>query len=87
MEIREEINNNLEGRDKVCQAPDSDDDDGVPQLSADTMRALQEFYAEQESKQDTDIDEDWQLSQFWYDSVTGETLAKEALTLALENPT
>ena len=86
MEARKEINKNLDGGVKVSHALDSDDDD-VPQLSADTLRALQEFYAEKESKEETEIDEDWQLSQFWYDSVTGETLAKEALTLALEDPT
>ncbi len=85
MEARNEINNNLEGEANICKYTDSDDD--VPQLSAETLRALQEFYNEKESKKETDIDEDWQLSQFWYDSVTGETLAREALTLALKDQT
>lgn len=50
---------------------DSDDDDDVPQLSADTLAALQEFYAETgragQNTAKTDkfsvgaVDEDWVL--------------------------
>ncbi len=36
--------------------PDSDDD--IPQLSAETLKALKEFYAESESASNQ-IDEDW----------------------------
>ncbi|XP_065160063.1 EEF1A lysine methyltransferase 1 [Atheta coriaria] len=71
----------------------NDSDDDVPQLSAETFLALQEFYNEEEqrsaiqlevsqiAKSDADIDmsEDWQLSQFWYDSATIQTLVKIAL--------
>ena len=35
-----------------------EDDDDVPQLSADTLKALQEFYAETEDNC-AKIDEDW----------------------------
>ena len=56
------------------------DDDDVPQLSAETFSALSEFYKEQEDREkkqeevrclieggeDIDWKEDWQLSQFWY---------------------
>ncbi|XP_013170861.1 PREDICTED: protein-lysine N-methyltransferase n6amt2 [Papilio xuthus] len=61
-----------------------DDDDDVPRLSAETFAALQEFYAEQKkreeilSKLEADnklgekiiFEENWQLSQFWYDEET-----------------
>ncbi|CAI8020943.1 EEF1A lysine methyltransferase 1, partial [Geodia barretti] len=57
------------------------------------MAALQEFYTEQEERQrrfeagaiegagagGVAIEEDWKLSQFWYDDKTAVTLAKEAL--------
>ncbi|XP_056648573.1 EEF1A lysine methyltransferase 1 isoform X1 [Diorhabda sublineata] len=63
-------------------------DDDVPQLSAETFAALQEFYKEQEERENTsnitDIEivsfqEDWQLSQFWYDDNTIDILVKIAL--------
>jgi len=70
----------------------SDSDDDVPQLSSETFAALQEFYNEQSEKEarlksaltetngDTiPIDEDWQLSQFWYDERTVDTLVKAAV--------
>ncbi|XP_070568779.1 EEF1A lysine methyltransferase 1-like [Ptychodera flava] len=74
----------------------SDSDDDMPQLSAETLTALQEFYSEQEMKQKQIvamqsgeivegigiIDEDWQLSQFWYDEETATSLAHEALRVA-----
>ncbi|XP_006832028.1 PREDICTED: N(6)-adenine-specific DNA methyltransferase 2 [Chrysochloris asiatica] len=71
----------------------SDSDDDIPQLSSHTLAALQEFYAEQ--KQQTDpggddkynigiIEEDWQLSQFWYSPETALRLAEEALAVAGE---
>ena len=37
---------------------EDEDDDDVPQLSADTLKALQEFYAETEDNC-AKIDEDW----------------------------
>ncbi|XP_066250017.1 EEF1A lysine methyltransferase 1 [Euwallacea similis] len=67
----------------------ADEDSDVPQLSAATFAALQEFYQEQEErelkeKQIHDIhegvfDEDWQLSQFWYDDSTIERLVQITL--------
>ncbi|KAK3925443.1 EEF1A lysine methyltransferase 1 [Frankliniella fusca] len=72
---------------------DSDSED-VPALPADTLAILQQFQQEQLEKRrkleesaqnphsesdDIEIEEDWQLSQFWYDETTAQTLAKEAL--------
>ncbi|XP_018427516.1 PREDICTED: protein-lysine N-methyltransferase N6AMT2 [Nanorana parkeri] len=75
----------------------SDDDDDVSQLSVHTLAALQEFYAEQEQRESLKVgpeydqfsvgavEEDWQLSQFWYDNETALCLAKEALEASGEN--
>nr|CAH7740703.1 unnamed protein product [Callosobruchus chinensis] len=65
-------------------------DDDVPQLAAETFAALQEFYLEQENRNkqldignltdgDVTLDENWQLSQFWYDDDTIEFLVNVAL--------
>lgn len=59
----------------------SDDDDDVPRLSAATLAALQEFYVEQMSEDQSMPKEDWQLSQFWYDDKTAQLLAEEALAI------
>lgn len=66
-----------------------DDDDDVPQLSAETFAALSEFYLEQEEKEKLDgsvdlenITEDWQLSQFWYSPDTAESLARHLFLLS-----
>ncbi|XP_049878228.1 EEF1A lysine methyltransferase 1 [Pectinophora gossypiella] len=67
-----------------------EDDDDVPSLSAETFAALQEFYNEQARRQEilnqlesSDklkenilFDENWQLSQFWYDEATVHSLVK-----------
>ncbi|KAF5296166.1 hypothetical protein FQA39_LY12620 [Lamprigera yunnana] len=65
----------------------------VPQLSAETFLALQEFYNEQNTKElaletntDVTLDEDWQLSQFWYNEDTITSLVKIALNQAKSNP-
>ncbi|XP_067010570.2 EEF1A lysine methyltransferase 1 [Anabrus simplex] len=74
----------------------SDSDDDIPQLSAETLAALKEFYDQKfekeemlkaalensESIDDLEFDEDWQLSQFWYDDNTALALAKEAARAA-----
>ena len=71
----------------------NDDDDDMPQLSADTFSALSEFYKEQEEREqqqvevrdliengkDIDWKEDWQLSQFWYSDETANDLAKAVI--------
>jgi len=72
------------------------DDDPV-QLSAFALSALQEFVSEQldreqrrqeasaqqsEAGAEPEFEEDWQLSQFWYDERTCRVLAAEALRLA-----
>ncbi|XP_048050170.1 EEF1A lysine methyltransferase 1 isoform X2 [Megalobrama amblycephala] len=75
----------------------SDSDDDVPQLSAATLAALQEFYAEsgrtgleQDSIQ-TDkfcvgaVEEDWRMSQFWYSEDTATRLAEEVMQQAGEH--
>ncbi|XP_053564498.1 EEF1A lysine methyltransferase 1 [Bombina bombina] len=76
---------------------ESDEDDGVPQLSAHTLAALQEFYNEQQQQASVksepgfdkfsvgSVEENWQLSQFWYCDETALCLAKEALEASGEN--
>ncbi|XP_050295807.1 EEF1A lysine methyltransferase 1 [Anthonomus grandis grandis] len=67
----------------------SNEEDDLPQLSASTFAALQEFYKEQEEREalqsniqeivqngNVVFDEDWQLSQFWYDESTIEGLVQ-----------
>ncbi|XP_023015409.2 EEF1A lysine methyltransferase 1 [Leptinotarsa decemlineata] len=70
------------------------DDEDVPQLSAETFAVLQEFYKEQEEREsnlvlDTDpnasLEEDWQLSQFWYDDHTIDVLVDVALKSVGDN--
>ncbi|KAI1278018.1 Protein-lysine N-methyltransferase M142.8 [Halotydeus destructor] len=58
-----------------------DDDPAV--LSPEALKALLEFYSEQEAVTETldentnsEIKEDWQLSQFWYDDETSTKLAQ-----------
>ncbi|XP_069828142.1 EEF1A lysine methyltransferase 1 [Dendropsophus ebraccatus] len=75
----------------------SDDDDEVPQLSAHTLAALQVFYTEQEQRESQKagpgydrfavgaVEEDWQLSQFWYSDETALSLAKEAIEASGRN--
>ncbi|KAG5889426.1 hypothetical protein JTB14_032760 [Gonioctena quinquepunctata] len=62
--------------------------DDIPQLSAETFAALQEFYKEQEEREakmtividdQNTFEEDWQLSQFWYDDHTIDVLVDIAL--------
>lgn len=76
----------------------SDDDDDVPTLPEDTLNILNQFRIEQSLKEqqlqksnaqdineclhELAFDEDWQLSQFWYNEETAITLAKLAIKIA-----
>lgn len=74
-----------------------EEDDDMPQLSAHTLLALQEYLREQ-AGQDEDgegdgdekgevslLSEDWRMSQFWYDEDTAATVASEVHHLASSN--
>lgn len=76
-----------------------EEDDEIPQLSAHTLLALQEYLREQ-AGQDEDgeadgdgdekgevslLSEDWRMSQFWYDEDTAATVASEVHHLASSN--
>ncbi|XP_051564151.1 EEF1A lysine methyltransferase 1 [Myxocyprinus asiaticus] len=75
----------------------SDSDDDVPQLSAATLAALQDFYAESgrtglgQVSTPTDkysvgaMEEDWHMSQFWYSEETATRLAEEVIQQAGKN--
>ncbi|KAL5009635.1 hypothetical protein ScPMuIL_011940 [Solemya velum] len=74
----------------------SDSDSDPPTLPPDTLAILQEFYKENDLKkeklleaqhgtthvEDLQLNEDWQLSQFWYDDRTATRLAEEAVSIA-----
>lgn len=56
-----------------------------PCLSAETQKALEEFYKDQEAFKNQDEGtelENWQLSQFWYSDETAQVLAEAALLVA-----
>ncbi|CAD6187969.1 unnamed protein product [Caenorhabditis auriculariae] len=60
--------------------------DEIPQLSPETLTALQQWQEDQRRKKELNlskglqiIDEDWQLSQFWYDDKTARSLVEEAV--------
>ncbi|XP_037082733.1 EEF1A lysine methyltransferase 1-like [Pollicipes pollicipes] len=82
---------------KAIDAEKETESDEDVQLSAFTMSALQEFVSEQLEREqrrqqvekctldagaDDDFEEDWQLSQFWYDERTCRVLGAEAMRLA-----
>ncbi|KAG5332612.1 EFMT1 methyltransferase, partial [Acromyrmex heyeri] len=70
----------------------SDSDDDHPRLSSSTLAALEEFLKEKEEREnllkliseedqvpDTPFDENWQLSQFWYNDDTIKAFVNGAL--------
>lgn len=75
----------------------SDSEDDAPRLSAATLAALQEFYAEsgrtglEQNPVKTDqfcvgaVEEDWGMSQFWYSEDTAIRLAEEVMQQAGEH--
>ena len=69
---------------------ESDHEDETLQLSSDTMKALLEFYNEQDEREEKlreiedgkipeTFEENWNMSQFWYDDDTSEALARECI--------
>ncbi|CAB3401672.1 unnamed protein product [Caenorhabditis bovis] len=69
-------------------------DDEMPELSSTALAALAEFREEERRKNEellrgdtksAKIDEDWQLSQFWYDEATSRRLVDEALATKCSN--
>ncbi|ETV65252.1 hypothetical protein H257_17972 [Aphanomyces astaci] len=59
------------------------------ELSAETLAALQAHLAATQiadESADDEVSEDFRLSQFWYDDVTGEALAREALEMSKGGP-
>jgi len=62
------------------------DDDDQPQLSAETLKALEEWRQEQEANRAANVnEEDWQLSQFWYNEETSKRLVDEILRILPTN--
>eukprot|EP01097_Dermamoeba_algensis_P008704 TRINITY_DN5897_c0_g1_i1.p1 TRINITY_DN5897_c0_g1~~TRINITY_DN5897_c0_g1_i1.p1 ORF type:complete len:220 (+),score=45.95 TRINITY_DN5897_c0_g1_i1:82-741(+) len=53
-----------------------DDDDDEVVLSPEALKALKEFYAENSSSS-SDFQENWKLSQFWYNQETCEIVTEE----------
>ncbi|KDO30290.1 hypothetical protein SPRG_19836 [Saprolegnia parasitica CBS 223.65] len=49
------------------------------ELSAETLAALQAHLTAAKLDEDNDVSEDFRLSQFWYDTKTGDALALEAM--------
>ena len=73
----------------------SEDENDAPTLSAETFAALEQFYKEEDEREAikisakenvttdmTNFNEDWNLSQFWYDDKTSEILARECVRIA-----
>ncbi|CAK9814808.1 EEF1A lysine methyltransferase 1 [Anthophora quadrimaculata] len=75
---------------------ENDDDDDL-QLCSTTLAALNEFLREKEEREsefkrnlenqtlDVTFDENWQLSQFWYDEETVDTLVRGAINSTESN--
>uniref|UniRef100_A0A2P2J845 Protein-lysine N-methyltransferase n=1 Tax=Rhizophora mucronata TaxID=61149 RepID=A0A2P2J845_RHIMU len=76
------------------------DEDDPPMLSSHALAALKEFLEEKQQSvgdQTTEnaergagekvdlVDEDWRLSQFWYDPLTAETIAEEVVLALCKN--
>ncbi|KAG8648787.1 hypothetical protein MANES_08G038900v8 [Manihot esculenta] len=97
--MEEELDKSRSG--SVLDRDDDDDDDDLPMLSSHALAALKEFIEEQNQlnvekhseetgheesgEKVTLVAEDWRLSQFWYDPLTAETVAKEVIALLGNN--
>ncbi|KAG6541058.1 hypothetical protein Mapa_017545 [Marchantia paleacea] len=65
-------------------------DDDVPQLNASTLAVLQEFLKEKQKVEEAEaedgeygmVQEDWRMSQFWYEPSTSSTVADEIYFLS-----
>jgi hypothetical protein len=62
-------------------------DDDVPTLPADTQAILQQFLKEKEEreKDGNETEENWNLSQFWYDDETQKVFGKLVKELLKEH--
>ncbi|ETW04588.1 hypothetical protein, variant [Aphanomyces invadans] len=56
------------------------------ELSAETLAALQAHLATAKLNEESEVSEDFRLSQFWYDSRTGDALAAEAFEQSKGGP-
>ncbi|BBN03583.1 EEF1A lysine methyltransferase 1 [Marchantia polymorpha subsp. ruderalis] len=69
---------------------EQEEDDDVPQLNASTLAVLQEFLKEQQKVEEAEaeggefgmVQEDWRMSQFWYEASTSSTVADEIYFLS-----
>lgn len=80
-------------RDLTAMAGGEEDEDDTPMLSSLTMEALREFLSEQklsiqqENEEEEEervklVSENWNLSQFWYQKETAETISEEIVSIS-----
>ncbi|XP_064472876.1 EEF1A lysine methyltransferase 1-like [Ornithodoros turicata] len=68
-----------------CRFRVTEEEEDVPRLSEYTLEALREFLAENAVRDPTNLDENWQLSQFWYSDETATALANQVIRLCGQN--
>uniref|UniRef100_A0A1B0CSN1 Uncharacterized protein n=1 Tax=Lutzomyia longipalpis TaxID=7200 RepID=A0A1B0CSN1_LUTLO len=64
----------MEVEGKRCDVQENPSDDEEICLPSDTLQILKDFLAEKAREEET-LEENWQLSQFWYDEETISTVA------------